>query len=62
MSSKTGSATVFVALSLAIAVAMSSLANLARERLPNLRTLLLMSVASEAAASAGAVGQNPELD
>jgi hypothetical protein len=60
MSSKTGGATVFVALSLAIAVAMMSLANFASERLANLRTLLLMSVAPEAAASAGAVGQNPE--
>ena len=60
MSSKTGSATAFVALSMATAVAMMSLANLASERLPGLRTLLLMSVAPEAAASAGAVGQNPE--
>jgi hypothetical protein len=60
MSSKTGSATVFVALSLATAVGMMSLANLAGERLPNLRTLLLMSVAPEAAASAGAIGQTPE--
>ena len=60
MSSKTGGATVFVALSLATAVAMMSLANLAGERLPDLRMLLLMSVAPEAAASAGAVGQNPE--
>jgi hypothetical protein len=60
MSSKTGSATVFVALSLATAVAMMSLANRASERLPDLRTLLLMSAAPEAAGSAGAVGQNPE--
>jgi hypothetical protein len=60
MSSKTGSASVFVALSLATAVATMSLANLASERLPNLRTLLLMSAAPEAAASAGAVGQTPE--
>jgi hypothetical protein len=60
MSSKTGSATVFVALSLATAVAMMSLVNLASERLPGLRALLLMSAAPEAAASAGAVGQNPE--
>jgi hypothetical protein len=60
MSSKSGGATVFVALSLATAVAMMSLANLASERFPSLRTLLLMSAAPEAAASAGAVGQNPE--
>jgi hypothetical protein len=60
MSSKTGSASVFVALSLATAVAMMSLVNLASERLPGLRALLLMSAAPEAAASAGAVGQNPE--
>ena len=60
MSSKTASATVFVALSLATVVAMMSLANLASERLPNLRTVLLMSGAPEAAASAGAIGQNPE--
>ena len=59
MSSKTGSATVFVALSFATAVAGMSLANLASERLPNLRTLLLMSAAPEAGASAGALGQNP---
>jgi hypothetical protein len=60
MSSKSGGATVFAALSLATAVAMLSLANQASERFPNLRTFLLMSVAPEAAASAGAVGQNPE--
>jgi hypothetical protein len=60
MSSKTGSATVFVALSFATAVAMLSLANHASEMLPKSQTLLLMSVAPEAAATAGAVGQNPE--
>jgi hypothetical protein len=60
MSSKSGSATVFVALSLATGVAMMSLANLASERFPGLRTLLLMSAAPEADASAGAVGQTPE--
>jgi hypothetical protein len=60
MSSKTGSATVFVALSFATAVAMLSLASHASEMLPKSQTLLLMSVAPEAAASAGAVGQNPE--
>jgi hypothetical protein len=60
MSSKTGSATVFVALSLATAVATMSLAHLASEKLPGWRTLLLMSAAPEATASAGAVGQNPE--
>jgi hypothetical protein len=60
MSSKTGSATVFVALSFATAVAMLSLANHASEMLFKSQTLLLMSVAPEAAATAGAVGQNPE--
>jgi hypothetical protein len=60
MSSKTGSATVFVALSFATAVAMLSLANHASEMLPKSQTLLLLSVAPEAAATAGAVGQNPE--
>jgi|HubBroStandDraft_1064217.scaffolds.fasta_scaffold133477_1 hypothetical protein len=59
MSSKTGSATVFVALSFATAVAMLSLANKASEMLPKSQTLLLMSVAPEAAATAGAVGENP---
>jgi hypothetical protein len=39
---------------------MTSLANLGSERLPDLRTLLLMSAAPDAAASARAVGQNPE--
>ena len=60
MSSKTGGATVFVAMSFAAVVAMMSLANVASERLPNVRTLLLMSAAPDAAASAGAIGQNPE--
>jgi hypothetical protein len=60
MSSKTGSVTVFVALSFATAVAMLSLANHASEMLPKSQTLLLLSVAPEAAATAGAVGQNPE--
>jgi hypothetical protein len=60
MSSKSGSATVFVALSFATAVAMMSLANHASEMLPKSQTLLLMSVAPEAAATAGAVGENPE--
>ena len=60
MSSKSGSATVFVALSFATAVAMLSLANHASEMLPKSQTLLLMSVAPEAAATAGAVGENPE--
>jgi hypothetical protein len=60
MSSKTGGASVFVALSFATAVAMLSLAHLASEKPPKSETLLLMSVAPEAAASAGAVGQNPE--
>jgi hypothetical protein len=60
MSSKSGSATVFAALSFATAVAMLSLANHAAESFPNVRTFLLMSAAPEAAASAGAVGQNPE--
>jgi hypothetical protein len=60
MSSKTGSATVFVAPSFATAVAMLSLANHASEMLPKSQTLLLMSVAPKAAATAGAVGQNPE--
>jgi hypothetical protein len=60
MSSKTGSATVFGALSFETAVAMLSLANHASEMLPKSQTLLLMSVAPEAAATAGAVGQNPE--
>jgi hypothetical protein len=60
MSSKTGSATVVVALSFATAVAMLSLANQASEMLPKSQTLLLMSVAPEAAAAtAGAVGENP---
>jgi len=59
MESKTGGATVFVALSLATAVAMLSLANLASANLPKLQTLLLMSVAPEAAATAGAVGEYP---
>jgi hypothetical protein len=60
MSSKTGSATVFVALSFATAVATMSLANHASEMLPQSQTLLLMSVASEAGTTAGAVGENPE--
>jgi hypothetical protein len=60
MSSKSGSATVFVALSFATAVAMMSLTNHASEMLPKSQTLLLMSVAPEAAATAGAVGENPE--
>lgn len=60
MSSKTGSVTAFVALSFATAVATMSLANLAREMLPKSQTLLLMSIAPEAAATAGAVGENPE--
>jgi hypothetical protein len=60
MSSKSGSATVFVALSLATGVAMLSLANHASERFPSVRTFLLMGAAPEAAASADAVGQNPE--
>ena len=60
MSSKSGGATVFVALSFATAVAMLSLANHASEGFPGVRTFLLVSVAPEAAASAGAIGQNPE--
>jgi hypothetical protein len=61
MSSKSGSATVFVALSFATtAVAMLSLANHASDMLPKSQTLLLMSIAPEAAATAGAVGKNPE--
>ena len=60
MSSKSGGATVFVALSFATAVAMLSLANHASEMFPNLRAFLLMSAAPEAGTMAGAVGQNPE--
>ena len=53
-------ATVYVALSFATAVAMLSVVHLASEKLPISRTFLLMSVAPEAAATAGAVGENPE--
>jgi hypothetical protein len=60
MSSQSGSATVFVALFLAIAVAMLSLVHLASERFQNLETFALTSVAPEAAATAGGVGENPE--
>jgi hypothetical protein len=60
MSSKSAGATAFVALSFAIAVAMLSLAHLASEKFQKLQTLALMSVAPEAAATAGAIGENPE--
>jgi hypothetical protein len=61
MSSKSGSATVFAALFLATAVAMLSLVHLASEKFQRLDTFALISVAPEAAATAGAVGENPEL-
>jgi hypothetical protein len=61
MSSKSGSATVFVALFLATAVAMLSLVHLASEKLQKSETFALTSVAPEAAATAGGVGENPEL-
>jgi hypothetical protein len=60
MSSKTGSASVVVALSFATAVAMLSLANHASEMFPKSQTFLLMGVAPEAVATAGAVGESPE--
>jgi hypothetical protein len=60
METKVDGATAFGALFLATAVVMLSLMHLASEKLPISRTFLLMSVAPEAAATAGAVGENAE--
>ena len=60
MESKVDGASAFVALSFATAVTMLSLVHLASERLSISRKFLLMSVAPEAAATAGAIGENPE--